>query len=139
MRKESPDTCICDGSQTPRYPVALTRAEADELRDLLARIPRRSTVVLTSSKGRAWRPGSLGDRVVEAKKKAWPKGTDLHFHDLRGTAATKFYLAGLSERAIAEILAWEEGSVSRIIRRYVGRQAEIKDRIKRLNETRRRT
>ncbi len=30
-------------------------------------------------------------------------------------------------------------SVSRIIRRYVGRQAEIKDRIKRLNETRRRT
>ncbi|CAG0967796.1 hypothetical protein ANRL2_01403 [Anaerolineae bacterium] len=28
MRKASPDTCIRDGSRTPRYPVALTRAEA---------------------------------------------------------------------------------------------------------------
>lgn len=89
----------------------------DELREVLARIPRRSTVVLTNSIGRPWRPGSLGGRVVEAKKKAWPKGTDLHFHDLRATAAIRFYLAGLSERAIAEILAWEEGAVSGIIRR----------------------
>lgn len=29
---------------------------------------------------------------------------DLHFHDLRGTAATRFYLAGVLERAIAEIM-----------------------------------
>ena len=28
---------------------------------------------------------------------------DLHFHDLRGTAATRFYIAGLSKRVIAEI------------------------------------
>ncbi len=30
------------------------------------------------------------------------------FHVLRWTAAAKFYLAGLSEREIAEIMAWEE-------------------------------
>jgi integrase len=110
-----------------------------DLRDVLARIPRRSPVVLTSSKRRPWVSGSLGDRVREAQKKVWPNGTDLHFHDLRGTAATKFYIAGFNEREIAEILAWEEKSVSRIIRRYVGRQAAIKDHIRRLDEARSRT
>jgi hypothetical protein len=48
---------------------------------------------------------------------------DLHFNDLRGTAATKFYIAGFSMREIAETLAWEEESVEKIIRRYVGRSA----------------
>jgi len=110
-----------------------------DLRDVLARIPRRSTVVLTNSKSRPWAYGSLGDRFIEAKKKAWPHGTQLHFHDLRGTAATRFYTAGFSEREIAEIMGWEEQSVARIIRRYVGRTAALKERIKRLDEARSRT
>jgi transposase len=67
---------------------------------------------------------------------AWPDGENLHFHDLRGTAATKFYIAGLSVREIAEIMGWDENSVSKIIRRYVDRQAAVKDRIRKLNETR---
>ena len=110
-----------------------------DLRDVLARIPRRSTVVLTNSKGRPWASGSLGDRVIEAKKQAWPEGTKLHFHDLRGTAATRFYNAGIPEREIAEILGWEEDGVSRIIRRYVRRQALVLEHIRRLNETGSRT
>jgi transposase len=57
----------------------------------------------------------------------------LHFHDLRGTAATKFYLAGLSERVIAEIMGWEEETVARIIRRYVDRTAATKNLIDMLN------
>lgn len=64
---------------------------------------------------------------------------DLHFHDLRGTAATNFYLAGLSERVIAEILAWKESEVAKIIRRYVGRQAATESAIRDLNEARSRT
>jgi len=64
---------------------------------------------------------------------------DLHFHDLRGTAATKFYIAGLSIRVIAEILAWSEDQVERIIRRYVARSAATKAAIQQLNEARRRT
>ena len=35
-------------------------------------------------------------------------------------------------REIAETLAWEEESVEKIIRRYVGRSAAIKARIKKL-------
>jgi len=63
----------------------------------------------------------------------------LHFHDLRGTAATKFYVACLSVRVIAEILAWSEDQVERIIRRYVSRAAATKDAIRQLNEARKRT
>ena len=57
---------------------------------------------------------------------------DIHFNDLRGTAATKFYIARFTMREIAETLASEEDSVEKIIRRYVGRSAAIKARIKKL-------
>jgi len=63
----------------------------------------------------------------------------LHFHDLRGTAATKFYIAGLSTPVIAEILAWSEDQVERIIRRYVARAAATKAAIRQLNEASKRT
>jgi DNA-directed RNA polymerase specialized sigma24 family protein len=58
---------------------------------------------------------------------------------LRGTACTKFYIAGLSVRVIAEVMGWEEETVEKIIRRYVGRQAATKALIAQLNEARRRT
>lgn len=106
----------------------------DALREVLERIPRRSPIILINSKNRTWR--GFGASFTKAKATAWPGGIDLHFHDLRGTAATKFYVAGLPEREIAEIMGWEEESVSRIIRRYVDRKAAIKDRIRRLNEAR---
>ena len=105
------------------------------LREVLDRIPRHSPVVLTNSRRRPW--SGFGASFGKANEKAWPEGKDLHFHDLRGTAATKFYTAGLSEREIAEIMGWEEQSVSKIIRRYVDRQAAIKERIRKLNEARR--
>jgi integrase len=62
------------------------------------------------------------------------KQVDLHFHDLRGTAATRFYTAGLSERVIAEIMGWEEAYVARIIRRYVDRSAATRAIIRQLTD-----
>ena len=59
---------------------------------------------------------------------------DLHFHDLRGTAVTKFYIIGIPERVIAEIMAWEEEHVAKIIRRYVDRAAATKALIRQINE-----
>jgi hypothetical protein len=50
-------------------------------------------------------------------------------------AATKFYVAGLSVRVIAEIMGWEEEHVEKIIRRYVGRTATIKATINQLNRS----
>jgi integrase len=111
----------------------------DDLRNVLARIPKRATTILTSSKLRPWTPDGFGSSFNTAKKEAGIADRDLHFHDLRGTAATRFYIAGLPIRVIAEILAWSEDQVDKIIRRYVARGAATKEAIRHLNETRKRT
>jgi integrase len=103
-----------------------------DLRAVLARIPIRSTTVLTNSKGHAWTGDGLGSMIIEAKAKVGLG--DLHFHDLRGTAATKFYVAGLPTRVIAEILGWTEGNVETIIRKYVDRAAATKAVIRLLDK-----
>lgn len=103
-----------------------------DLRDLLAEIPQRSTSILTNSKGQPWRGFSS----------SWTKAVEdmgeevLHFHDARGTFATKIYLAGFSHREIAEMLGWSEDKVERIINRYVRRDAQLRDKIRRLDEAR---
>jgi integrase len=108
----------------------------DALKDVLAQIPKRSTTILTNSRHRPWTADGFGSSFNKAKLAAEIKDIDLHFHDLRGTAATRFYIAGLGERVIAEIMGWEEEHVARIIRRYVGRTAAIKATIQQLNERR---
>jgi len=108
----------------------------DGLRDVLARIPKRATTVLTSSKLRPWTANGFGSSFNDTKHAAGMADNDLHFHDLRGTAATKFYIAGLPIRVIAEILAWSEDQVERIIRRYVDRAAATKEHIRQLNHSR---
>ena len=102
------------------------------LRDVLARIPNRATTILTSSKRPPWTADGFGSSLNKAKIDAAMSERDLHFNDLGGTAATKFYIAGFSMREIAETLAWEEESVEKIIRRYVGRNAAIKAPIRKL-------
>jgi integrase len=104
-----------------------------ELRDLLAEIPKRSTRVLTNADGQPWRTGfsSSWNKAMQRM------GEDvLHFHDARGSFATKAYVAGFSIREIAELLAWSEDQVERIINRYVRRDALLQDRIRRLDEAR---
>lgn len=102
------------------------------LRDVLARIPKRATTILTNSRRRPWTADGFGSSFNKAKIDAGMADRDLHFNDLRGTAATKFYIADFTMREIAETLAWEEESVEKIIRRYVGRAAAIKARIRKL-------
>ena len=104
----------------------------DGLRGVLERIPKQSTAILTSSKRRPWTVDGFGSSFNKAKIDAGMSERDLHFNDLRGTAATKFYIAGFTMREIAETLAWEEASVEKIIHRYVARSAAIKARIRKL-------
>jgi integrase len=103
---------------------------------ILAHIPRRSPTILTNSKHRPWTRDGFGSSFNKAKIAANMVDADLHFHDLRGTAATRFYIAGLPERAIAGIMGWEEEHVAKIIRRYVDRGAATKAIIRQLNERR---
>jgi integrase len=105
----------------------------DELRQLLSEIPKRSATVLTNANGLPWK-GGFGSSWNKAKL---AMGDDvLHFHDARGAAATKFYVAGFTVREIAEILAWTEDQVERILDRYVLKNAKLLDRIKRLDQAR---
>jgi integrase len=104
----------------------------DRLRDVLARIPRQSPIVLTNPKGRPWTDGAFSAAFNRAKIAAGIEG--LHFHDLRGTAATRFYVANIRLRSIAEIMGWEEEHVERIIRKYVDRSASVRALIRQLNK-----
>ena len=91
--------------------------------EVLALIPRHSTTVLTNSYGAPWTRDGFGSSANKAKIAAAMQERNLHFHDLRGTAATRFYTANIPQRAIADIMGWEEEHVARIRRRYVGRSA----------------
>jgi integrase len=106
-----------------------------DLRTLLAEIPRRGKTVLTNSRGQPWR--GFGSSWTKAMNDTWPDGRpehDLHFHDLRGTAATNFYRANFTIREIAEILGWKEERVERLIDRYIKRDEILRDRIRRFSE-----
>jgi len=107
-----------------------------ELEALLAEIPKRSPVILTNTRGVPWKSG-FSDSWRDAHAKAPEANQDLHFHDLRGTAATKLYLAGLTFREIAEIVGWAEDEVERLINMYVKRDELLRDRIKRMEAARR--
>lgn len=106
----------------------------DDLRGVLANIPKRSTTILTNVRRRPWTTNGFGTAFDRAKIVAKMKGQDLHFHDLRGTAVTKLYIAGIPERVIAEIMAWSEDEVAKIIRRYVGRTAATQALIRQINK-----
>lgn len=106
-----------------------------ELRELLAEIPKRATTILTNSDGHPWKTG-FDASFRPAKLKA---GIDHHFHDLRGTAATRMYMAGLTVREIAEMFTWSEDQVERLIRVYVKKDEILLDRIRRIDELEART
>lgn len=102
-----------------------------ELRAYLDGLKKRATTVLVTTEGRPWRTG-FGSSWGKACDKAGIGS--LHFHDLRGTAATRFYRGGLSIREIAEIMTWSEDYVETLIDRYVKKDELLLDRIRRLDE-----
>lgn len=102
-----------------------------DARQLLNTITRRATTVLTNSDGKPWKGfGSSWNKVM---KDCGLAKRDLHFHDLRGTAATNFYRAGFTIREIAETLGWSEDRIERLIDRYVKRDEILLDRIRRMD------
>lgn len=91
------------------------------LRAVLAGIPRLSPVILTASHGRPWKSGNTMSKAIQH----WAKkaGVDRHTHDLRGTAATRYMLAGLTDEQIATVMAWDVKHVARLRTIYVSRGA----------------
>lgn len=50
-------------------------------------------------------------------------GVERHTHDLRGTAATRYVQAGLTDEEIATVMGWDAKHVARLRSIYVSRGA----------------
>jgi integrase len=119
----------------------------DELRALLAEIPRRdSTTVLNSARKRPWTVNGLESALRRARLDAEAAAIEaggpgsasglagLRFHDFRGTAATNFVRAGLTIEEVALILGWNKRKVEQIAVRYVTGEAIGAGMVERLRQ-----
>lgn len=91
-----------------------------ETRELLG--PRGKGVVLRNSRGDAWTPDGLENRIWTVKTAL---GIDKRLHDARGTFATRLRLAGLTRDEIASVMGWESQRVERLLARYVDNERVI--------------
>ena len=121
----------------------------DAVREVLGSLERGSCpTVLSTSDGEPWTPPGRGldsgvqrarnDAEEAAQTRSGSEATagldGLRFHDLRGTAATNYILAGLPLDDVATILGWELQRVKEIARRYVTGEAIGLGMIARLQE-----
>lgn len=101
---------------------------------LIKAMPVRALTVLTNSRGEPWTPS--GFKTMFAKAKAEAGITGLRFHDLRGTAATRLFIAGSPKRDIATIMGWSEAAVDALLTKYVSADAVALDLLSRMNQKR---
>lgn len=106
------------------YPLTVaSRALVQELRkhreQLVSQGYEVDNTVLLTARGKRWNADSLS-QAFHRERDALGLG-DKNFHDLRGTAATRFVKAGLSDVEVAEIMGWTTSRVHDIRRRYVAR------------------
>lgn len=101
---------------------------------LIKQLPKRALTILTNSRGDAWTRD--GFKTMFAKAKTAAGITGLRFHDLRGTAATRLFLAGSPKRDIATIMGWSEAAVDALLTKYVSGDAVALDLLSRMNQKR---
>jgi integrase len=98
--------------------------------------PPISTTVLSNTRGTPWTPDGLEHQVIDTKTTA---GIDKHLHDARGTFGTRLRKAGLTAPEIADVLAWEEDRVERLLATYVDQEAIVLALAKRIEQSERRS
>lgn len=89
------------------------------LRRMLDPMQKTTAVVLATKTGLPWKARYFKAQWEAASKKAGI--TDLHFHDLRGTAVTMLAEAGCTTPQIAAITGHSLKTVSSILDRYLAR------------------
>lgn len=90
-------------------------AVSQELRGILAGIPRTAVTILTTEDGNPW-GGGFKNSFIAMKKRLGIDGVT--FHDLRGTFVTLAYRRGASIREIAEVTGHKERDAEGIIRKH---------------------
>lgn len=93
------------------------------LKAMLDGMGRTAAVVLTTKTGRPWTARYFKNQWEEASKAAGI--TDLHFHDLRGTAVTMLAEAGCTVPEIAAITGHSLKSVYGILEKYLSRTGTL--------------
>jgi len=108
-----------------------------ELRTALETAPRRSTLILTNSRGKPWTSDGFRTSWHKASRAAGIEG--LTFNDLRGTAVTRLAEAGCTVPEIASITGHTLRSVTSILETYLARTSEqASAAIEKLDQYRRR-
>jgi integrase len=95
------------------------------LRVLLDGMERRSPLILTTPTARAWTKRYFNQHWNDAAVAA--KITDLHFHDLRGTAITMLAEAGCTVPEIAAVTGHTLKHVTHILEVYLSRTRQLAD------------
>jgi integrase len=96
--------------------------------DALNALERTSTHILTNSRGLPWTESGFRASWRKAFAKIFGE-TDLHFHDLRGTAITWLKIAGCSTSEIASITGHSEKTVEAVLNaHYLGDQTPLAER-----------
>ncbi len=103
------------------------------LTELLASIPRRSPVILTSSLKRPWAPDGDGLRSSFYTARKLSGVMEKDWHDLRGTAATRLAKAGLTDEQIGLWMGWEPSRVRTMLNIYVSQESVADEMLARLN------
>lgn len=102
-----------------------------EARALLAERGEDGEHVLLSARGRAWTEAGFATAMQVMKK-----GTSIEktFHDLRRTAATEFFKAGLNVSEVALIMGWTEKDAEAMKRVYVSKSSIVEGILARLDK-----
>ena len=97
----------------------------DALRAALELEPRKGVVIMTTPSGRPWTKRYFNEHWYATSVAA---GTsDLHFHDLRGTAITMLAEAGCTPLEIAAITGHTFKHVTHILETYLSRTRQLAD------------
>jgi len=102
----------------------------------LAAAPRRADTILVTPQGSPWAKRRFHE--VWSETAATASITELHFHDLRGTAVTMLAEAGCTVPEIATITGHSQAHAQRILDRYLARTRTLAESaIAKLDEHRR--
>ena len=94
-----------------------------DLKKVLDRVPRRSTLILTTPKDVPWKSDWFRNQWGKTAKAAGIR--ELHFHDLRGTAVTMLAEAGCTPPEIAAITGHSMKHVETILGKYMAMTREL--------------
>lgn len=96
---------------------------APELRNEMASWPRTASTILASKTGSTWNARYFSRKWLDTTRNAGL--VDIHFHDLRGTVATRLAEAGCSNLQIASITGHSFRNVAQMLDSYVNRSPKL--------------